>query len=66
MDIVRQLREAIKADPRSLYRLALEAGISKAILTRFMKAERTMTLPTAGKLFDVLGLELTPRRKARR
>ncbi len=54
------IRRCIKADGRSLYRLAIDTGISVAILQRFMSGERGITLKTADKLCKVLGLELRP------
>jgi DNA-binding phage protein len=53
-----QLREAIRRDGRTLYRLALDSGVNHTILERFMRAERCMTLDTAGKVCKVLGLRL--------
>ena len=55
-----RIRKAIRADGRSLYRLAKDAGIDVAPLQRFVKAEQTFRLPTAEKVCRVIGLDLRP------
>ena len=42
--IVRALRKAIKADPRTINALAVEAGIPVPVLWRFVQRERGMNL----------------------
>ncbi|MGD9765992.1 MAG: helix-turn-helix domain-containing protein [Candidatus Binatia bacterium] len=61
-----QLRNAIRESGMSLHDLSNEVGISGGILSRFMRAERSMTLETAEKLCAFFGLELSPVRKGRR
>ena len=58
------LRDALKmaADQTSLLHMSAETGIAVAIMSRFVRGERTLTLPTADKLAEYLGLELRPRR----
>ena len=56
--IADQLRAAILASGQSQYALAKAAGVSQSVLSRFVAAERDMTLATACKLSDHLGLEL--------
>lgn len=53
-----QLRDAIKRDGRSLYALAVDSGVDRGVLVRFMNGEREPTLPTADRICRVLGLEL--------
>ena len=53
-----RIRQAIRADGRSLYRLAKDAGVDVAQIQRFVKGEQTFRLPTAEKLCGVLGLDL--------
>lgn len=60
------LQKAIVADGRTLRALAEAAGLSAGILSRFTRRERTLTLPAADALADVLGLELRPRKTKRR
>ena len=60
--IVRALRKAIKADPRTINALAVEAGVPVPVLWRFVQRERGMNLDSAAALMDALGLELTKRK----
>jgi plasmid maintenance system antidote protein VapI len=52
----------------TIYRLAKDSGVSQPVVSRFVNAKRGVTLATASKLAETLGLELTPkkRRKAKR
>lgn len=59
----RTLRAAILADGRTCYRLAKDSGVNSAILGRFLRAERSLTLPVASRLCEALGLELRPTRR---
>ncbi len=56
------LREAIRNSPMSVYRLAKEAGVAPAVITRFLKGERDLRLATVEKIAEVLQLELVQRR----
>jgi len=60
------LRQAMDDCGESLYRIAKDADIPYPVLFRFHRGTRELTLPTASKLVDYLGLELRPRRKAKR
>ena len=66
MDLPRQLREAFAESGISRFELARRAGISYAIIHRFIGGDRGITLETASKLADVLGLELRPKRHGRK
>ena len=57
-DLGGQLRAAFAESGLSRFELARRAGVSYAIVHRFMGGDRTITLDTATKLADVLGLEL--------
>lgn len=59
-DIERQLRRAIQGSPLTQYQLAKVSGIDKGILSRFIRGERTITLTTAARLAEALGMELGP------
>jgi plasmid maintenance system antidote protein VapI len=59
LDLADQLRPAIAGCGMSLNQLAEAAGVHKAQLSRFMRAERSLTLPAAAKLCTYLGLRLT-------
>lgn len=52
------IREAIRRDGRSLYRLEIDTGVAAAVLSRFMRGERDVNLRTADRLCKALGLEL--------
>ena len=55
-----QLRAAIAATGQSLYAIAQASGVAAPVLQRFVNGERGITLETAGKLADYLGLALLP------
>jgi DNA-binding phage protein len=58
-DLIEQLRRAVAGCGMSMNRLGQEAGVNQAQLSRFLRSERTLTLPTAAKLCAYLGLRLT-------
>ena len=60
MDLDEQIKKSIKQQELSGYRLAQMSGVSVTIICRFIKGERTLTLPTASKIVRALGLELKP------
>jgi plasmid maintenance system antidote protein VapI len=63
MDIEARLRQAIETADATRYRLSMLSGIDQATLSRFVHGERSLTLPTAQKLAEALGLDIiiTPR-----
>ncbi|HUX00981.1 MAG TPA: helix-turn-helix transcriptional regulator [Phycisphaerae bacterium] len=65
-DIEDQLRQAILQAGMSRYALWKLSGVTEAVLSRFVNRSRTIRLDTAAKLAEVLGLELTPKRRARK
>ncbi len=52
-----QLRRIIAAEGSS-YELALRAGVSRSVLTRFLKGERGLTTETLDRLASVLRLRV--------
>ncbi len=52
------IRDTIRNDGRSLYKLAQDSGVNSAVLGRFMSGERDVNLRTADRLCKALGLEL--------
>jgi DNA-binding Xre family transcriptional regulator len=63
VDLAKVIQRAIKRDGRSLYRLAIDAGLPYATVHRFANGEREgITLHTASRLCEPLGLELKPGR----
>ena len=53
-----QLRDAIRALGKSLYRIGAETGLDDGLLSRFMRGERTITSRNVDRLCAYLGLEL--------
>jgi transcriptional regulator with XRE-family HTH domain len=59
-DIEIQLREAIEDSGMSRYKISQLSGISEASLSLFANRKRPLTLESAAKIAEVLGLELKP------
>ncbi len=62
------LREAAEADGRSIFALARDAGIPYPVMYRFLKGDAKghkwgLTLTTADKLAEALGLEIRPKKR---
>jgi plasmid maintenance system antidote protein VapI len=57
------LRRAILESGMTRYAIAVKAGVDQASLSRFVAGKRSMSLETADKLMDVLGLEVRPRKR---
>jgi len=64
--IEEQLRRAIEESALTQYKLARMSGVHKGILSRFVRAERTINLATAARLAEALDLELRPATKPER
>lgn len=58
MTITKALRQAIEDSGKTPYRIATDAGISPAMLSRFLAGKRDLRLATVDKLATMLGLEL--------
>jgi plasmid maintenance system antidote protein VapI len=58
-DLEDQLRRAIAGCGLSLNQLAGATGVHQAQLSRFMRAERTLTLTAAARLCVHIGLRLS-------
>ncbi len=56
--LIEQLRERIRASGMQLKQLGEAAGVDPSQLSRFMRAERSLTLPAVEKLCFALGLHL--------
>ena len=61
-----QLRAAIRESGLSGNKVAHCARVPQAVVSRFLRGERSITLDTASKLTAALGLELTPKPKGKR
>lgn len=57
-----QLREAIKKSGMSRNQLSIKSGVDPAQLCYFVQGKRTLTLKSAEKIAEVLGLELKPKK----
>ena len=56
-------REAILNCGETEYRVAKESGVAQPILNRFLRGERGISLETAAKVCQYLGLHLAPFRR---
>jgi len=65
LDIEEQLRRAILGADIPPTRLARESGVAPAIMSRFLRGQRSLTLPTAAKIARLLNLELVRRSRGR-
>ncbi len=57
------LRRAILESGMSRYAIAVKAGVDQAALSRFMAGKRGVSLDTADKLIDALGIEIRYRKR---
>jgi plasmid maintenance system antidote protein VapI len=57
------LRRTILESGMTRYAIAAKTGVDQAALSRFVAGKRSMSLETADKLMDVLGLEVRPRKR---
>jgi len=53
-----QLREAIKLASVTRYRIAVDTGVSQAVLSRFMHYQVGLSMETVDTLVEYLGLQL--------
>ncbi|MFM9994960.1 MAG: helix-turn-helix domain-containing protein [Phycisphaerales bacterium] len=67
MDLLNELRRAIKADPRAPGRIADEAGVARSQVSRFLNAGHGLSVHNAERIAAALGLrvKLEPKRKGR-
>lgn len=65
-DIEQKLREAIIKSKMSRYKISQLSGVGEAQLSLFVNGKRTLTLTSAGKVAEVLGLDLKPKKKKAR
>lgn len=64
-EVTKALQQAIRDSDMSLNEIARRAGIDPGQVCRFVNGQRGMTLATAARVADVLGLELRLTRKRR-
>ena len=53
------LRKSIMESDKTNYVIARETGIAQSVLSRFMTGERSITIDTADKLCQAVGLTVT-------
>lgn len=58
VDLAKQINVAFSKSGLTRFMLAKRAGVSYAIVHRFISDDRGITLDTASKLCETLGLEL--------
>ena len=61
MTLAEQLRQAIRDSGKTQYMIAKDTGISQPMINRFTNGQRGISLETADKLIEHLGLELQPK-----
>ena len=62
LPVVHQLQNAIRASGLSLNELGRRTGVSEGQLSRFLRGDRTLTLPAAARVCLYFGLELCPQK----
>lgn len=62
-DIEQQLRQAIEDSEMSCYRISKLANVTESQLSLFLSGKRTLTLASAAKIAEVLGLKLKAKEK---
>ena len=65
-EVTKALQQAIRDSDLSQNEIARRAGIDPGMVCRFVNGQRGMTLATAARVADVLGLEIVIRPKRRR
>lgn len=63
LNLVEELRQAIRNCGETEYRVAKESEVPQPVVSRFMRGQRCISLETAGKLCQYLGLHLAPIRR---
>ncbi|MEP0846411.1 MAG: helix-turn-helix transcriptional regulator [Phycisphaerae bacterium] len=62
-ELLNMMRKAMETSGQSRYRISKETGIAESVLSRFMSGETALTVETAERLADYLGLEIVLRPK---
>ena len=64
--IVKTLREAIESSDLNITQIGELSGVDKAQISRFVNEKRTLTLESAERIAEALGLELKAKKKRRK
>jgi hypothetical protein len=62
-ELLKSLRQAIEADPRTYNAIAVDAQLPASVVWRFVKRNRGLSIEAALALADTLGLEVRLRKK---
>ena len=65
-NIEAQLRDAILSSDVSRYKLCKMSGVTNSQLSYFVRGERSLTLGSAAKVAQALGLELVAKRSKKK
>ena len=65
-ELLKAIREAIKASGQTCYRISKGAKIAPSQLSRLLTGERGLSVESLERLADYLGLEITIRPKRQR
>jgi len=63
LNLVEELRQAILTCGETEYRVAKDSGVAQPVVSRFMRGQRGISLETADKVCQYLGLHLAPVRR---
>ena len=64
--LIDEIRNAVNESNLSQYKIAKDTGLDKAQLSRLMSGERGLSIDSAEKLVDYLGLEISIRRRRKK
>lgn len=65
-ELLKVIRQAIKASGQTRYRISKETGIAQSNLSRLMSGETGLSVETIERLAEYLQLEITVRPKRRK
>lgn len=63
MNLTKTIQKAIETSGQSRESIARETGINRSVLSRFVRGQQGISLTTADKLADYLGLELKRKKR---
>lgn len=63
MLIHEQVRSAMEAENISAYKISMETGLDQGLLSRFLRGQSPLSLWALTLVLDVLGYELTIRKR---
>jgi hypothetical protein len=60
VNLSESLRQAMRADGRTVYALSRDSGLAVSVVQRFAGGRGDLTLKSASKLCEILGWDLRP------